>query len=269
MSLARHKTGDQLTTTTPVESSSPRTYASESWSPLEESEQSKEEEDGDEKESVVAVVVPPRQAQSNPEENQQQQQQQQQPLANDSGGCFPSRRRRQQQRPAKSKPVQQQQHPKDEEQQPHHVDKGLDKDLSLLAVNRITATARAVKILRGTVLLILILAATLVSIGVYRYTKHEEQVRFETEYQFNSRKLLEAFLDAIERRLGAIDAMATSCTSHALATNQTFPRFTLPDFGTYIWNIYIYIYIYCLRLLLLMFLLLFALGLLVSCIKKK
>ena len=247
-SLARDKAGDQLTTTTtttttPVvldQSSSPRPYASESWSPLEQSEQSKEDEDDDEKESVVAVVVPPRQAQDDPDENQQQQQQQQQPLADDSGGCFPSRRR-QQQRPAKSKPVQQQQHPKDEEQQPHHVDKGLDKgldkDLSLLAVTRITATARAVKILRGTVLLILILAATLAAIGVYRYTKHEEQVRFETEYQFNSQKLLETFLDAIERRLGAINAMATSFTSHALATNQTFPRFTLPDFGTYIWNI--------------------------------
>ena len=91
--------------------------------------------------------------------------------------------------------------------------------------------ANVIHILRLAVLFILVSAAVLLSFGVYKYTKKEAESRFEAEYRIYANELIEAFHMSIERRLGAINAMATAITSHALATNQTFPFVTVPDFG--------------------------------------
>ncbi|KAL7565587.1 hypothetical protein ACA910_014299 [Epithemia clementina (nom. ined.)] len=90
---------------------------------------------------------------------------------------------------------------------------------------------KAIRILRVVVLVVLLLTATLVSVGVYRYTRHEETSTFEREYQHNALKIMQAFHDAVERRLGAINTLSTAMTSLALYTNQSFPFVTMPDFA--------------------------------------
>ncbi|KAL7559966.1 hypothetical protein ACA910_022456 [Epithemia clementina (nom. ined.)] len=90
---------------------------------------------------------------------------------------------------------------------------------------------KAVQCLRGVVLVLLVLTTTLVSVGVHRYTKHEETTKFETDYRRNAHKLVQEFHNAVERRLGSISTMSTAMTSFALYTNQSFPFVTIPDFA--------------------------------------
>jgi hypothetical protein len=84
--------------------------------------------------------------------------------------------------------------------------------------------------LRALVLVLLLVAATLTSVGVYIYTSNDETQKFESVYQANAQRIVESFHDAVERRLGAINSMATAITSHALDTKQTFPFVTVPNF---------------------------------------
>jgi hypothetical protein len=89
---------------------------------------------------------------------------------------------------------------------------------------------KAVNVLRVIVLVLLLVTATLTSVGVYLYTSNEEKHNFEVEYQANAERIIESFHDAVARRLGAINSMATAITSYALDTNQTFPFVTIPHF---------------------------------------
>ncbi|KAL7565588.1 hypothetical protein ACA910_014300 [Epithemia clementina (nom. ined.)] len=90
---------------------------------------------------------------------------------------------------------------------------------------------RAVHILRLLLVLVLASTATLVSLGVYRYTQQEESDKFELKYQDNAQKIVQTFQDAVERRLGAINSLSTAVTSFAWHTNQSFPFVTIPDFA--------------------------------------
>jgi hypothetical protein len=89
---------------------------------------------------------------------------------------------------------------------------------------------RAVNVLRVLVLVLLLVTATLTSVGVYLYTSNEEKEAFEVSYQVNAERIIESFHDAVVRRLGAINSMATAITSHALDSKQTFPLVTIPHF---------------------------------------
>jgi hypothetical protein len=89
---------------------------------------------------------------------------------------------------------------------------------------------KAVNVLRALVLLLLLVAATLSSVGVYFYTSNEEIHSFESTYQVNAERIIESFHDAVERRMGAIHSMATTITSYSLDTKQTFPFVTIPNF---------------------------------------
>jgi hypothetical protein len=89
---------------------------------------------------------------------------------------------------------------------------------------------KAVNVLRVLLLVLLLVTATLTSVGVYFYTSNEEKHNFEVEYQFNAERIIESFHDAVVRRLGAINSMATGITSYALDTKQTFPFVTIPHF---------------------------------------
>jgi hypothetical protein len=89
---------------------------------------------------------------------------------------------------------------------------------------------KVVKMLRALVLALLFVTATLTSVGVYFYTSNEEINNFESGYQANAQRIVESFHDAVERRLGAINSMATAITSHSLDTKQTFPFVTIPNF---------------------------------------
>jgi hypothetical protein len=88
---------------------------------------------------------------------------------------------------------------------------------------------KAVNVLRVLVLVLLFVTATITSVGVYLYTSNDETQKFESGYQANAQRIVESFHDAVERRLGAINSMATAITSHSLNTKQTFPFVTIPD----------------------------------------
>jgi hypothetical protein len=89
---------------------------------------------------------------------------------------------------------------------------------------------KAVNALRVLVLVLLLVTTTLTSVGVYLYTSNEEKQDFEVNFQANAERIIESFHDAVVRRLGAINSMATAITSHALDTKQTFPLVTIPHF---------------------------------------
>jgi uncharacterized protein (UPF0333 family) len=89
---------------------------------------------------------------------------------------------------------------------------------------------KIVSALRVLVLFLLLVTATLTSIGVYFHTSNEETQKFESTYQANAQRIVESFHDAVERRLGAINSMATAITSYSLDAKQTFPFVTIPNF---------------------------------------
>jgi hypothetical protein len=89
---------------------------------------------------------------------------------------------------------------------------------------------KRVNVLRALVLVLLLVAATLTSVGVYRYTSNEEKQNFEVAFQANAERIIESFHDAVVGRLGAINSMATAITSYTLDTKQTFPLVTIPHF---------------------------------------
>jgi hypothetical protein len=89
---------------------------------------------------------------------------------------------------------------------------------------------KVVNMLRALVLVLLFVTATITSVGVYLYTSKDETQKFEVAYEANAQRIVESFHDAVERRLGAINSMATAITSHSLDTKQTFPFVTIPDF---------------------------------------
>jgi hypothetical protein len=62
------------------------------------------------------------------------------------------------------------------------------------------------------------------------YTSNEETQKFESGYQANTRRIVESFHDTVERKLGAMNSMATAITSYSLDTKQTFPFVTIPNF---------------------------------------
>jgi hypothetical protein len=59
---------------------------------------------------------------------------------------------------------------------------------------------------------------------------NEETQTFESTYQANAQRIVESFHDALENRLGAINAMATAITSYSLDAKQSFPFVTIPNF---------------------------------------
>jgi hypothetical protein len=89
---------------------------------------------------------------------------------------------------------------------------------------------KMVNALRVLVLVLLFSTATITSVGVYFYTSNDERQNFESGYQANAQRIVESFHDAVERRLGAINSMATSITSYSLDAKQTFPFVTIPNF---------------------------------------
>jgi hypothetical protein len=103
-----------------------------------------------------------------------------------------------------------------------------DCEMDYKAVAR--TETKVVKMLRALVLVLLFVTATLTSVGVYFYTSHEEIHNFESGYRANAQRIVESFHDAVERRLGAVNSMATAITSHSLDTKQTFPFVTIPNF---------------------------------------
>jgi len=89
---------------------------------------------------------------------------------------------------------------------------------------------QAVAYLRVILMMVLLVTATLASVGVYFYTKRDEEDTFTSEFAANAAKILESFHEAVEVKLNAIDTLSVTITSFALATGATFPNITIPDF---------------------------------------
>jgi signal transduction histidine kinase len=94
-----------------------------------------------------------------------------------------------------------------------------------------TLETRAVNILRVLVMVFLIATASLVCTCVYIFTREGETKHFELEYEDNTVRIIKAFHDSVEQKLGAINTLSTQMTSYALYTNKTFPFVTLPNFA--------------------------------------
>ena len=85
-------------------------------------------------------------------------------------------------------------------------------------------------VLRAAVFVLLLITATLVSVGVFLYTKNNEYQKYKQELEDDSLRVIERFHNAIEQKLSASNSLATQMTSYALDTNTTFPFVTLPHF---------------------------------------
>jgi hypothetical protein len=109
--------------------------------------------------------------------------------------------------------------------------KRANKDCELDYKTLARRETKVLNVLRVLVLVLLLVTTTLTSAVVYFHTSNEETKNFESDFQANAQRIVESFHDAVERRLGAINSMATAITSHALETKQTFPFVTIPNFA--------------------------------------
>ena len=92
---------------------------------------------------------------------------------------------------------------------------------------------KGINILRFVTLVLLLSIATLASVGVYFYTQNSEKQKFEDDYTTNARLIIDSFHDSVEHKLGAVNVMADSITSHALTSEEEFPGVTLPNFAVH------------------------------------
>jgi len=88
-----------------------------------------------------------------------------------------------------------------------------------------------INILRSIALLLVLCIAAFTSWGVYYYAVNSEKEKFEAEFATNANRIIDSFNFDIERKLGAINAMADSITNNALVTQQEFPFVTIPRFA--------------------------------------
>jgi hypothetical protein len=89
---------------------------------------------------------------------------------------------------------------------------------------------KAVRRVRYAVALVLLLAAAVVSLSVFYYTRSEEITTFDQHFMDQGTKVVDTFSQNAERRLEALQAFSQQITSYALHSNSTWPFVTLPDF---------------------------------------
>jgi hypothetical protein len=88
---------------------------------------------------------------------------------------------------------------------------------------------RAVAWLRVLVFVVLLVTAVLVSVGTYMYIRNDEEEDFENDFSASAAKVVEAFHDAVDQKLGAANTLAATITSIAMSTGATFPNVTIPN----------------------------------------
>jgi hypothetical protein len=88
---------------------------------------------------------------------------------------------------------------------------------------------RAVLFLRFFAFFILLLTAILVCLGVYFYTKRDEEEDFEYVYEASAERLIQSFHESVAQLLAGVDAGAVAITSYALDTATNFPNVTMPN----------------------------------------
>jgi hypothetical protein len=89
--------------------------------------------------------------------------------------------------------------------------------------------SRMVAWLRVIVFVVLLITAVLVSLGVFFYSRGDEEDDFESEFAANAAKVIGSFHEAVERKLNAIDTMSVMITTFVLSTEASFPNVTFPN----------------------------------------
>jgi hypothetical protein len=81
--------------------------------------------------------------------------------------------------------------------------------------------------LRVLIAIIGFVSASLLSYAVYQFIRNDQVEEFQQRFQIEAFKVLDRFLESMERDLVALDSLSTSITSFAVATGATFPNVTL------------------------------------------
>jgi hypothetical protein len=92
------------------------------------------------------------------------------------------------------------------------------------------AETNAVFRLRLVVLLVLLLAATAVSVTIYIITSGAEQKEFESQFDGAASKVLETFNNVVEQKVAAISALAVAIIAHGIDHSRSWPFVTLSSF---------------------------------------
>lgn len=100
-----------------------------------------------------------------------------------------------------------------------------EKERKTLAKRETTAVAW----LQYFTLAVIIITALVVCLGVYFYTRNDEQHDFEHVFESSAVRVISSFHDSVARILVGVDALAVGITSHAVATGATFPMVHIPD----------------------------------------
>ena len=109
----------------------------------------------------------------------------------------------------------------------HRVQAAMDERKSLAK-----RETRLVGRLRAYLLLFLAATAAVCGWATYKYTRSVEVDEFESRFASIAGSVSDSFHDAVERKLGALDSLSVSMTSHATESGESFPMVTLPDYET-------------------------------------
>jgi len=84
--------------------------------------------------------------------------------------------------------------------------------------------------LRLLVFLVLLMAAVAVSVIVYFITTGAEREEAESQFAGAAEKVLEAFLDIADAKLGAVSSLGVASIAHGVDHTRTWPNVTLSSF---------------------------------------
>lgn len=91
---------------------------------------------------------------------------------------------------------------------------------------------KAVLHLKLFVLSILVVSASTIASCAYVYISRSEISQFESKFNSDAEKVLEAIGSSLYRTLGLLDSVSVTYISYASDHNDSWPFVTLPDFGT-------------------------------------
>lgn len=104
-----------------------------------------------------------------------------------------------------------------------------------ILAKRETLTVRRLRLLT---FLVLIVVATLASVGVYLYTQSDEVTGFHAEFASHGDKVITAFQTDSYRKLQALHSLSSSLTAYGLDHNESWPYVTVKNsaqiFGPYL-----------------------------------
>ncbi|KAL3926267.1 MAG: hypothetical protein SGBAC_013542, partial [Bacillariaceae sp.] len=101
----------------------------------------------------------------------------------------------------------------------------------VLEITNLLRKDNRIRVLRGAALLILIVAAFLVSFFVHSMLSAIEQHEFETRFRDQSAQVGSALRKELQSKLQVIDALSVTTSSYANSRGRTWPNVTIPEFS--------------------------------------